>query len=187
MILYTWDGFLREYLEFPEGSLATCFVWWGSRDGYGVNAREIGLISIWFWLHWAILHSWGDSSVLLILWQCCWGLSGVQSSKSWLLTSWLGKRNCSGHNAGASGLISRWEERLMGFHEVRQEPGVYSRVTAGISIRNWSLFSKVRTPDYLWETTQECKLGVALQYGRFWKLSGSSCLFFYLTQWYWDS
>ena len=36
-------------------------------------------------------------------------------------------------------------------------------------------------------TTQECKLGVAGKYRRFWKLSGSSGLFFYLTQWYWDS
>ena len=43
MILYTWDGFLRKYLEFPKGSQATCSVWWGSRDGYGANAREIGL------------------------------------------------------------------------------------------------------------------------------------------------
>ena len=29
----------------------------------------------------------------------------------------------------------------MGFLELRQEPGVYSRVTAGMSIRNSSLFS----------------------------------------------
>ena len=32
------------------------------------------------------------------------------------------------------------------------------------------------------ETTQECKLGVAGKYRRFWKLSGSPGLFFYLTQ-----
>ena len=32
----------------------------------------------------------------------------------------------------------------MGFLEVRQEPGVYSRVTAGMSIRNSSLFIEVR-------------------------------------------
>ena len=56
------------------------------------------------------------------------------------------KRNCSVHNAGESGLISRREESLMGFLELRQEPGVYSRITAGISIRNWSLFSETRTP-----------------------------------------
>ena len=57
----------------------------------------------------------------------------------------LGKRNCSGHNAGESGLISRRGECLMHFLVFRQEPGVYSRVTAGMSIRNWSLFSEVRT------------------------------------------
>ena len=44
------------------------------------------------------------------------------------------KRNCSGHNAGESGLISQGGESLMGFLELRQEPGVYSRVTAGMSI-----------------------------------------------------
>ena len=32
----------------------------------------------------------------------------------------------------------------MGFVELRQEPGVYSRVTAGISIQNSSLFIEVR-------------------------------------------
>ena len=58
----------------------------------------------------------------------------------------LGNRNCSGHNAGESGLISWRGEILMCFLELRQEPGVHSRVTAGMSIRNWSLFSEVRTP-----------------------------------------
>ena len=58
----------------------------------------------------------------------------------------LGKRNCSGHNAGESGLISQGGERLMGFLELWQEHGLYSLVTAGMSIRNWNLFSEVRTP-----------------------------------------
>ena len=35
-------------------------------------------------------------------------------------------------------------ETLMGFHELRQEPGLYSRVTVGMSIRNSSLFIDVR-------------------------------------------
>ena len=90
MILYTWDDCLRESLEVPKGSQATCSVWCGSRVVYGANAREMGLISIWFWVHRAILHSWGDISVL-VLFQCCWGLSGVQSVKSRLLTSLIGK------------------------------------------------------------------------------------------------
>ena len=46
----------------------------------------------------------------------------------------LGKRNCSGHNAEESGLISWRGESLMGFLELWQEPGVYSRVTAGMAI-----------------------------------------------------
>ena len=33
----------------------------------------------------------------------------------------------------------------MGFLELRQEPGVYYRVSAGMAIRNSSLFSEVRT------------------------------------------
>ena len=53
----------------------------------------------------------------------------------------LVKRNCSVHNAGESGLILRREESLMGFLELRQAPGVYSRVTTGMRILNGSLFS----------------------------------------------
>ena len=68
MILYTWEGCLRESLEFPKGSQDTCSVWCGSRDGYGDNAKEIGLLSIWLGVHWAILRSWGDISVLVLLW-----------------------------------------------------------------------------------------------------------------------
>ena len=47
---------------------------------------------------------------------------------------WLGKRNCSGHNAGESGLILWRGESLIGFLDLRQETGVYSRITAGMSI-----------------------------------------------------
>ena len=34
----------------------------------------------------------------------------------------------------------------MDFLELRQEPGVYSRVAAGMAIRNPSLLSEIRTP-----------------------------------------
>ena len=90
MILYTWNGCLRVSLEIHKGSQATCSVWCGSQDHYGANAREIRLISFWFGVHRAILHSWGYISVL-ILWQCSWGLSVVQSSQSRLLTCLIGK------------------------------------------------------------------------------------------------
>ena len=127
MILYTWDGFLRESLEVPKGSQPTCSVWCGSWGGYGANAREIGLISIWFWVHWAILHSCGDISVLLVLWQCCWGLSGVHSSKSRLLTCLIGKTQLL------------WTKcRVVVPHlAVRGKSHGFSRVAAG----TWGIFS----------------------------------------------
>ena len=145
MILYTWDCFLRESLEFPKGSQATSFVWWGSRDDYGANAREIGLISIWFAAHQTILRSWGDISVLLVFWQCFWGSLKFNQANQGCLYVWLGKCNCSACNAGESGLISRRGESLMGFLELWQEHGEYSPVREGMSIRNCSLFSEVRT------------------------------------------
>ena len=61
------------------------------------------------------------------------------------LCVWLGKRNCSACNAGESGLISWLGGRLMGFLELWQAPGVYSRVTTGMCIIKGSLFSEVRT------------------------------------------
>ena len=45
------------------------------RDGYGFKEGEMCFILCWFGVHQSILLSWGDISVLLVLWQCCWGLS----------------------------------------------------------------------------------------------------------------
>ena len=61
------------------------------------------------------------------------------------LCVWLGKRNCSACNAGESGLISLRGGILMGFLELRQAHGVYSRVIMGMPILNRSLFIEVRT------------------------------------------
>ena len=72
--------------------------------------------------------------------------SRIQSSKSRLLTCLIGKTQLPACSAAESGLISRQGGSLMGLLELRQEPGVYSRVAVGMSIRNWSLFSEVRTP-----------------------------------------
>ena len=58
----------------------------------------------------------------------------------------LGIRDCSARNAGESSLISWRGGCVMGFLELRQEPGVYSRVTPGMAIRNSTLFSEVMTP-----------------------------------------
>ena len=89
----------------------------------------------------SIFRSWGDISVLLDLWQCCWGLSRVQSSKSRLLMCLIGKRNCSASKAGESDLISWRGGSLMGFLELRQARGVHYRVTTGMPILNGRLFS----------------------------------------------
>ena len=49
----------------------------------------------------------------------------------------------------------------MGFLELQQEPGVYSRFTAGMHIQSSTWFSEVRIPVYLGRTPQEAKLGLA--------------------------
>ena len=58
----------------------------------------------------------------------------------------LGIQDCSARNAGEASLISQRGGCLMGFLELWQEPGIYSRVTAGMAIPNCTLFSEVRTP-----------------------------------------
>ena len=127
MILYTWDGCLRESLEVPKGIQATYSIWYGSLVGYGDNVREIGLMSIWFCVHWAILHSWGDISVLLVLWQCGWGLCGVQSSKSRLLKCLIGKTQLLWTHCSV--IRPQLAERVMSHG--------FSRVAAG----TWFMFS----------------------------------------------
>ena len=49
------------------------------------------------------------------------------------------------HAMQGNSASSRGKGEVMGFLELRQEPGVYSRVTVGMSNRNWGLFSEVRT------------------------------------------
>ena len=68
-----------------------------------------------------------------------------QENRGYLRVS-LGIRYCSARNAGKSSLISRRGVRVMGFLELRWEPRVYCRVTAGMAIQNSTLFSEVRTP-----------------------------------------
>ena len=57
-------------------------------------------------------------------------LEFIQANRGSLPVS-FGKRDCSGHNAGESGLIWQRGSSLMGFLALRQEPGVYSRVRRG--------------------------------------------------------
>ena len=127
MFLYTWDSCLRETLEFPKGSQATSSVCCGWRDIYVANAKEIGLISIWFGVHRAILCSWGEISVLLVLRQSCWGLYGVQRSKLRLLSYLIGKTQ-----------LLFMQSRGIGPHlSLRGKSHGFSWVTAG----TWGIFS----------------------------------------------
>ena len=142
------------------------------RDGYGFNEGEMCLILSWFGVQQSILHSCGDISVLLVLWQSCWGSLEFNQAKRGSLCVWLGKRNCSACNAGESGLISRRGGSLMGFLELRQARGVYSRVTTEMPILNGSLFSEVRTLVYVWRTPRDAKLCLVGQYGRYWRWGG---------------
>ena len=57
----------------------------------------------------------------------------------------------------------------MSFLKLRQAPGVYSRVTVGMAIRNSGFFSEIRTPVLLCQTTREVKRGLAGKYGPFWR------------------
>ena len=59
---------------------------------------------------------------------------------------WLGTWYTSARNSGESGLFFWRGGSLMSFLELRQAPGVYFRVTAGMAIWNSVLFSEVRTP-----------------------------------------
>ena len=114
-------------LKFPKGSQETCSVWHGTRDSYGANEREMGFIFSWFGVHWAALHCWGDISVLLVLWQCSWGLSGVPSSKSRLLMCLIGN----------TGLLCSQCRGIEPHHPRRGMSHGISRVVAG----TWSIFS----------------------------------------------
>ena len=49
----------------------------------------------------------------------------------------------------------------MRFFELHQERGVYSRVTAGMVVRNSTWFSEVKIPYYLGWIPQEAKLSLA--------------------------
>ena len=136
VLLSTWDGVLRESLELPKGSQATCRVWWGTWDGSGANAGESGLILSWFVVHGALLCCCGDFRVPLDLWQCSWGLSGVPSRKSSLLLCLMGNtdllcKQCRGIGPHLAGSV-----RLIIFLELKWEPAVCSGVTAGMALQN---------------------------------------------------
>ena len=88
--------------------------------------------------------------VTSVFFSCCDSVLGdslqFHQGNRGSLHLWLGTWNSSAWNAGESGLILQWGGSLKSFLELRQEPGVYSRVKAGMTIWNSGLFSDVRTP-----------------------------------------
>ena len=86
VFLYIWTGYLRESLHWRKVRQAACLAWWGTWDCTRSNTGDSGVISNWFGLLRTISHCFGDISVILELWGCSWGLSGVPSSKSRLLS-----------------------------------------------------------------------------------------------------
>ena len=88
--------------------------------------------------------------VTSVFFSCCDSVLGdslqFHQGNRGSLRLWLGTRNSSVRNTGKSGLIWRPGGSLMSFIELRQAPGVYSRVTARMAIWNSGLFSEVRTP-----------------------------------------
>ena len=127
MFLQTWDECLSECLDCCKGCQATCCIWCGMRDGHVFNEGEMCFILSWFGVHQSILHSWGDISVLLLLWQSSWGYSSVPSGKSRFLTSLIGNTE-----------LLNVKCRGIGPHlAARGKSHRYSRVAAGI----WCIFS----------------------------------------------
>ena len=127
IFISTWDGCLRESLSIPQGSQVSCTVCCRTRDSYGANEWEMGFILCWFQLHRAILHSWVDIRVHLVLWQCSWGLSGVPSRKSRLLTCLIGN----------TGLLCMQCRAIEPHFPARGMSYTISRVAA----RTWGIFA----------------------------------------------
>ena len=102
---------------------------------FGDHAVESGFISSWFEIHWAILHSCGDISVLLYLWKCSWVLSAVQSSKTRLNTCLIGNKGLLRRQCRVSGLISRRGGSVKVFLEFRWEPGYILELQQGWTVK----------------------------------------------------
>ena len=121
------------------------------RDGYGFNEGVMCFILSWFGVHQSILHSWGDISVLLVLWQSCWGLSRVQSSKSRILMCLIGKTQlqCKGNWPHLNLLLGTASNfAFLGWHQCS------SRLVTVLLGTLWSSIKQIEAP-YLfdWENT----------------------------------
>ena len=102
-----------------------------------------------YWVDLGYTNQFSVPEVTSVFFSSCDSLVGdsleFNQANRGSLCVWFWKRNCSAWNAGKSGLISWRRGSLMGFLELRQARGVYSRVTTWIPVLNRSLFSEVRT------------------------------------------
>ena len=93
-----------------------------------------------------LCHTPAETSVYFLTGEGILGDSVVPSSKSRLLSRLIGNKElhcmqCRGNGPHLSG-----SGKSHVFLELRSEPGICSRVTAGVDIRNFCLFRDVRTP-----------------------------------------
>ena len=147
----------------------------------------MSFLLIWFWY----TNLFCIPEMTSAFFSCCDSVLGDslqfhQGNRGSVLL-WLETRNSSAWNAGESGLILPRGGSLMSFLEMRQAPGVYSRVTAGMDIWNAGLFSEVRTPVYLWRSPREVKVCLAGKFRRFWRWAGKPSNPYRLAQLYWYS
>ena len=146
IFISTWYGCLRESLSIPEEvkPLVLYAVELGiakeqMRGKWDASCVDFGYTNLFCISELTSEFTSSCDSVLgesLNFYQENWGS----------LPLWFETLDCSAPNGGKSSLISQRGVCVMGFLEFRQEPGVYSRVTAGMGIRNSTLFSEVRTP-----------------------------------------
>ena len=97
------------------------------------------------------------------------GLSAVSSSKSRLLTCLIGDKALLCTQCRGIGPHLSARGNFMISLDLHREPGVHSRVTAGVAINNFCFFSDVWTPLELRCTPHDCKLGLAERYGHFFR------------------
>ena len=87
------------------------------------------------------VHQCSSRFVTVFLGTLCCSIKEIEAPYMFVWNT-----GCSACNAVESILIFHGVDCLIRFHELRQEPGVYSRVTARMAIRNSTLFSEVRNP-----------------------------------------
>ena len=102
------------------------------------------------WVHLGYTNLFCIPVVTSVFFSCCDSVLGdslqLHQGNRGSLRLWLETPNSSAWKAGESGLILGWGGSLMMFLDLRQAPGVYSRVMAGMDIWNSGLYSEIRTP-----------------------------------------